>query len=60
MIDVQNPTAPMLVRSYATPGVPHGLSAQGEHIYVADFSGGMHILRLKEAEGFVFLPSIAR
>lgn len=45
---------------FDTPGIPHAVQVVGEMVYVADFSGGFLILRLKDAEATIFLPMISR
>lgn len=60
VFDISTPTTPTLRMQHQTPGVPQALSVLDDTVYVADFSGGLHILHPKMLEEFVFLPQVIR
>ncbi|MDW7979695.1 MAG: hypothetical protein RMH97_03925 [Verrucomicrobiales bacterium] len=48
MIDTRNPSNPVLVGSYDTPGWACGVAVLGNYVYVADYAWGLQILRVGE------------
>ncbi|MCH8333524.1 hypothetical protein IIC65_06275 [Candidatus Sumerlaeota bacterium] len=45
IIDVSDPSAPVLVGSYDTPGIALRVAVSGSLAFVADYKGGLQILR---------------
>lgn len=58
VVDVSDPTRPSLVGTHGTPGYAQGVAAEGNHVYVGDFEGGLVILRYLEHQ--LRLPLIFR
>lgn len=48
VVDVSNPAKPILEDMYTSSGLSMGIDAIGNMIYVADFDGGLAILKYKE------------
>ena len=59
-IDTTNPAQMIRQSSYDTPGVAHDVAIRDEYVYVADFDGGIQILRRIPLDEAVYLPLVVR
>jgi hypothetical protein len=48
VVDVSNPAKPVLKDMYTSPGLSWGIDAVGNTVYVADYDGGLAILKYEE------------
>ncbi len=61
IVDVSDPTRPKPGTRYDTPGSSYALEVAGELVYVADYDGGLQILRLRDLPArSLFLPVVKR
>lgn len=58
VVDVSNPTAPTVVGSYTTPGVPLGVCISGNYAYVADEWFGLQVIDIRDPSRPVFVDSV--
>ena len=60
LVDVSDPGNPVWVGYYDTAGLGVAIAESGGHAYLADYYGGLYILRAAELSHNLFLPLIAR
>lgn len=60
ILDVQNPTAPRLYRSYPIPACSVYIRKAADSIYIANLSDPMLALRIRELNRSVYLPMVLR
>ncbi len=59
-LDTTDPAQMVRRSSYDTPGVAHDVAVLGAYVYVADFDGGIQILRRTPLDEAVYLPLVVR
>ncbi len=59
-LDTTDPAQMVRRSSYDTPGVAHDVVIRNEYVYVADFDGGIQILRRTPLDEAVYLPLVVR
>lgn len=60
VIDSSQPQQPVRIGTYDTPGVAHDLALVGNYLYIADYDGGLQILRRTTLDQRAYLPLVAR
>jgi hypothetical protein len=64
VINISNPSAPVIVGAYDTPGFAQGVAVNGSYAYIADDSAGLRILNISNpasptSVGVVDTPGLA-
>ena len=59
VFDISNPTNPVKVGAYDTPGSAQDVTVVGNNIYVADGEGGLVILQVRDLPK-LYLPMLTR
>lgn len=58
VVEVSDPTAPRVVGSYTTPGVPLGVCISGNYAYIADEWSGLKVVDIRDPSHPVFVDSV--
>ncbi|MHA1212396.1 MAG: LVIVD repeat-containing protein, partial [Candidatus Heimdallarchaeota archaeon] len=58
IIDIQDPTNPIITDSFNTPGYARKVALQGNTLYVADGDGGVQILDVSNPEQIIHVTDI--
>lgn len=55
VLDLANPTSPVIVGSFNTPGFAYDVAVSGTHAYVADGTGGLQIIDVSDPANPAFV-----
>jgi len=60
VIDVSNPSSPVLIGSVDTPGFARGVTVTGDTAYVADWSNGLQVIDVSNPSSPVLIGLVRR